>query len=237
MNHARLAERLGHRFSDPELLERALTHRSHAHERGGGVRESYERLEFLGDALLGFLCSDWLCRDDDDAAEGVLTRRKQTVVRTETLAEIAGELGLGEALRLGKGEESTGGRAKPSLLADVFEAVLGAVYLDGGLRAARAFFRRHLLDRLRLAAESDVVREDYKTRLQERSQARLRLTPVYRIVRTKGPDHERSFEVEVRLKGVLRAGGKGRSRKTAEQVAARRALERLDETWGRSEEG
>jgi len=215
---------LGYRFKDTRLLETALTHRSHAYERREAGAQDYERLEFLGDALLGLLVADWLYRQDPEAPEGVLSRRRQSVVRSSALAETARDLGLGRAVRLGRGEERTGGGEKPSLLADVFEAVLGAVYLDGGVRAARAFVRRHLGRRMRRAAESGHGADDPKTRLQEAIQATLQSTPRYRIVSTTGPDHERAFEVEVLVKDKVLARGYGASRKRAEQDAARTAL-------------
>lgn len=220
--------RLGYRFKDRRLLRSALTHRSYVHETASRPGESYERFEFLGDALLGFFVSDVLFREDSDSSEGVLTRRKQLVVRTATLAEAARRLGLGEELRLGRGEDASGGRRKSSLLADVFEAVLGAVYLDGGLRPARAFVRRHLRQSLLEAASAQEVAEDYKTRLQERIQGRLRVTPTYRIVSTEGPPHAREFEVAVRVGKRALGTGRGTSRKQAEQAAARAAIAVLD---------
>ncbi|HKQ61877.1 MAG TPA: ribonuclease III [Candidatus Polarisedimenticolaceae bacterium] len=226
---AALQAALGYRFSEPALLETALTHRSHAHEAGAARSAHYERLEFLGDALLGFLVSDWLYAADLDAAEGVLSRRRQTVVRTSTLARAAERLGLGEAIRIGRGEERTGGRDKPSLLADAFEAVLAAIYLDGGIRPARAFVRRHLGTALRLAAEAQETADDFKTRLQERVQGSLQQTPRYRIVSTAGPAHALEFEVEVLVRGEVLGRGTGTNRKRAEQQAARQALQRLDE--------
>jgi len=215
---------LGYRFRDPSLLTTALTHRSHSHESGLGETPCYERLEFLGDALLGWIVADWLYRGDEEAGEGSLSRRRQTVVRTTTLAAIARKLGLGQAIRLGRGEERTGGRDKTSLLADVFEAVLGAVYLDGGIRRARAFARRHLGPSLRDAAEAEGMQDDYKTRLQEAVQGRLQRTPSYRIVSTTGPAHVLRFDVEVVVDGRVLAHGVGSSRKRAEQDAARNAL-------------
>jgi len=188
----------------------------------------YERLEFLGDATLGFLVSEWLYRDDEDATEGVLTRRRQLIVRTSTLATAAAQLGLDEAIRLGRGEERTGGREKPSLMADTFEAVLGAVFLDGGLRPCRAFVRRHLGETMRLARRSRQAVDDYKTRLQESVQARLRCTPRYRIVATSGPAHALQFEVEVLIHDRVLGSGSGNSRKQAEQQAAREALHALE---------
>ena len=140
----RLERSLGYTFRDPSLLVTALTHRSHSHEQDRGDDRDYERLEFLGDALLGFLVAEWLFEDDPVNPEGVLSRRRQTVVRTETLAAISRRLGLGGAIRLGRGEELSGGRVKPALLADLFEAVLAAIYLDGGVDPARTFVVTHL---------------------------------------------------------------------------------------------
>lgn len=223
----RLEGKLGYRFSDASLLEQALTHRSHAHESNDTGGGNYERLEFLGDAMLGFLVSEWLFHDDAEASEGVLTRRRQQLVRTSTLAEVANGLGLDEAIRLGRGEERTGGREKPSLMADTFEAVLGAVYLDGGLRPTRAFVRRHLGERMRATRSARVTGDDYKTRLQETVQAELRRTPRYRIVSTSGPPHALRFDVEVQVDGRVLGRGTGTNRKRAEQAAAREALARL----------
>jgi ribonuclease-3 len=219
-----LEARLGYRFKDRRLLERALTHRSRAYESGQDRDQNYERLEFLGDALLGFVVSEWLWRDDPHADEGVLSRRKQTVVRASTLARVAKELGVGEALRLGRGEESTGGRKKVSLLADAFEAILGAIQVDGGLRSGRAFVRRQLGAALESTRSVEQPEDDYKTRLQERVQGRLRVTPRYRIVATSGPAHAREFEVEVLIGDEVTGSGRGASRKQAEQRAARMAL-------------
>ena len=224
---AAIERALGHRFEDRRLLETALTHRSYAHERGAEASTSYERLEFLGDAFLGLVVSDWLLRDDAEAAEGVLSRRRQSVVCSTTLAAVARRLGLGSAIRLGRGEEVTGGRDKPSLLGDVFEAVLGAIYLDGGVRAARAFVRRELSAALAATRGEAMSATDYKTRLQEAVQARLQRTPTYRLVGTSGPDHAREFVAEVRIGRRVLGRGRGTNRKRAEQEAARLALERL----------
>jgi ribonuclease-3 len=223
-----LEERLGYRFRDPSLLHQALTHRSHAYESNAGPRADYERLEFLGDSLLGFLVSEWLWRDDDDADEGTLSRRKQAVVSTSTLARAARDLGLGAVLLVGRGEESTGGREKRSLLADVFEAVLGAIFVDGGIRPSRAFVRRHLAVVLRTARLARDLAEDHKTRLQEAVQARLRQTPTYRIVSTSGPAHALQFQAEAMIGSDVVGWGTGTSRKQAEQEAARDALYKLE---------
>lgn len=224
-----LEKALGYRFADRSILARALTHRSRAHEaRTGEAGDTYERLEFLGDALLGFLVSDRLMNDDPLATEGTLTRRRQTVVSTEALAIVSRRLGLGEALILGRGEDATGGRAKPSLLADAFESVLAAVYLDGGLRAARAFVRRQLKGELARTVGTTGPGADAKTRLQELVQAQWRLTPSYRIVATTGPAHAKQFTAEV-LFGEDTAGrGVGSSRKDAEREAAKDALHAIE---------
>jgi len=223
-----LEERLGYRFRERALLQTALTHRSRAHECGAEAQGHYERLEFLGDSLLGLVVSDWLYRQDEQAAEGVLSRRRQSIVRTSTLAQTAEAIALGDAILLGRGEERTGGRHKASLLADVFEALLGAVYLDGGIRSARAFVHRHLGAVMREAAQTTGMADDYKTLLQERTQAHLRRTPHYRIVSTTGPAHALEFDVEVRLDGRILGRGSGPNRKHAEQEAARQGLDLLE---------
>jgi ribonuclease-3 len=233
---ATLERRLGHRFEDRELLDRALTHRSHRHEAGAEPGSAdYERLEFLGDALLGFVVSERLMALDPGADEGTLTRRKQAVVQQQTLAEVSVRLGLGTSMKLGRGEDATGGRAKPSLLADVFESVLAAVYLDGGVRAARAFVRRHLEDEIARASRATGPVGDDKTRLQEWAQARWRLTPRYRMVSVSGPPHARRFVAEVLLDGRAVGQGEGTSRKDAERSAARDALTRVEDGGERAD--
>ena len=222
-----LQSALRYRFRDPDLLRMALTHRSHSYENKDQGKTNYERLEFLGDALLSFFVADFLYRADPEVSEGGLSRRRQTIVRRSTLAAAARRLGLGAAVRLGRGEESSGGREKSSVLADVFESVLGAVYLDGGIRPARSFVRRHLAPDLRESGRSTDADDDHKTRLQEVVQARLRRTPRYRIVSTRGPDHALEFEVEVLVNKQVLGSGHGTNRKRAEQAAARQALDSL----------
>lgn len=224
---AALEGRLGYRFRDPERLRQALTHRSFAFEAPESAPvPHYERLEFLGDSLLGFVVGSWLIDDDPAADEGDLTRRKQSVVSTEALARVARRLELGGELRLGKGEESTGGREKTSILADAMESILGAIYLDGGIRPARAAIHRLFRGELVATRRSRNAPDDFKTRLQEAVQARLRQTPRYRLVATEGPAHDARFEAEVRVGATVVGTGSGRSRKQAEQAAARDALER-----------
>lgn len=216
---AELERRLGYRFHDRALLEAALTHRSHAQESGGEIQ--YERLEFLGDAVLGLAAAERLYRALPAEAEGELSRLKAWVVSAESLARYAEALGLGELLRLGVGEERTGGRRKRSLLADALEAVFGAVYLDGGATAARALLAPYLEE----ALAADPGRAgDAKTRLQEAAQARGWELPAYRIAGESGPDHAKRFVVEVLVRGEVAGRGEGGSKKEAQQAAAAAAL-------------
>lgn len=223
-----LQERLGYHFKDVSLLDLALTHRSRSHEAGHPGRDN-ETLEFLGDAVIGLVIADHLV----DAARppvivGALSRRRASLVSEISLAEQAAALGIGEALRLGKGEEGGGGRGKPSLLSDAFEAVIGAIYLDGGLEAAREFiltlFRPHLATRRARAASKDL---DPKTRLQETLQANGIPAPIYRVIETEGPAHERRFTVEVVVEGKGVGRGSGSSKKSAGVEAARSALRKM----------
>lgn len=216
---ASLEKRVGRRFVDRALLTQALTHASWAHENPAAPLADYERLEFLGDAVLGFFVADRVFRSEPAASEGDLTRRKQGLVSTPALAAAARRIELGPCLLLGRGEEASGGRERDSLLADAFEAILGAIFLDGGIRSARAFIHRTLGG---FDGGSD---RDPKTELQERWQARSRVTPHYRIVATHGPPHAREFTVEVLAGEVVLASGTGRNRKAAEQAAAANALQ------------
>ncbi len=220
--------RLGHRFRDPDLLEVALTHRSFANERGLGGH--YERLEFLGDAVLGAIAAEWLYTTHPEMSEGELSRHKAQMVSAATLARYAQTLGLGEALRLGVGEERSGGRSKTSLLADSLEAVFGAAYLDGGLRAARAAIEPLLVSGI---AESVATpHADAKTTLQEAAQARAWALPEYRLAGESGPDHQKLFTVECLLQGETWGVGQGETKKLAEQRAAAAAYARLERGAG-----
>lgn len=218
-----LEEALSYRFRSRELLERALTHRSYANERG--LPEHNERLELLGDAVLGLVATEWLYRYHPELPEGELSKRKSYLVSAPALAGFASHLGIGRALRLGVGEERSGGRDKPSLLADALEAVLGAVYLDGGLEPVRRivapFLEQVVEERPR------VLDADAKTRLQEELQARGWELPEYCTVREEGPDHDKRFLVECRVRQRSAGRGEGRSKKVAEQRAAAEALEAL----------
>jgi ribonuclease-3 len=205
---------------DPALLERALTHRSYAYEHGG--LPTNERLEFLGDAVLGLAVTDALYREHPDLPEGQLAKLRSSVVNTRALAGVARGLGLGRWLRLGRGEEVTGGRDKNSILADTTEAVLGAVYLDRGVAAAIALVHR-LFDPLMRAATEDGAALDWKTALQELTAAQGLGVPDYRLSES-GPDHAKSFTAVVVVAGADRGSGAGRSKKEAEQQAAEAAF-------------
>ncbi len=221
MPEREVAEALGYRFDDAELLFRALTHRSYESEYPD--HRSNERLEFLGDAVLGLVIADAL-HSDWDLAEGEMAKVRAAVVNEASLAMVARRIGIGPALRLGRGEETSGGRDKSSILADAMEAVIGAIYVDGGLPAARDVILANWQPMVveRAAAPG---RRDYKTRLQE-VLARHGTTPTY-SVEGSGPDHERMFVATVSVAGVTLGTGRGTSKKRAQQEAARQALEGL----------
>ena len=219
--------RVGHRFKDRGLLEHALTHKSRAAEDvSGGVADN-ESLEFLGDAVLGLVVADALFRQYPNYNEGQKSKIKASIVSTQALARKAEEIQLGEHLILGRGEEKTGGRFKQALLADAYEALIAAIYLDGGLEAAEAFLRRELQDAIDAGADRNFVGQDYKSALQERVQALGRPLPEYRVAGEAGPDHRKIFSVEVVVGGEVLAGASGKAKKEAEQEAARLALEKL----------
>ena len=218
-----LAARLGHTFVDPGLLIEAVTHRSWCAENAD--TPSNERLEFLGDAVLGLVIADHLFQLEGSMAEGELAMARAAVVSTEALAQFATVIDLGGFLRLGTGEASTGGRAKRSILADAMEAVIGAVYVDGGLDAARTLLLPLVADRL-AGAVAGPGEADHKTRLQEASARRYGQVPRYDVSGT-GPDHDRRFTAVVRIGGTERGRGTGKSKKEAEQAAAREAWRTL----------
>jgi ribonuclease III len=222
-----LEARLGYRFRKKELLLRALTHSSYAHEIAGTGLDN-ESLEFLGDALLGCLISERLFLTFPDRDEGHLSRYKASLVNAEILAAKARRLRIGAHLLLGRTAEKVGARTKGSLLSDAFEALLAAIYLDGGFDPARVFLERQFSGDIQKLARSGVPDErDAKTHLQEHLQARGLATPRYQIVKESGPAHRRNFLVGVVLEGKILAQGRGRTRKAAEQAAARKVLEAL----------
>ena len=218
---------LGYRFADRGLLEQALTHRSRAHEERGEAVADNERLEFLGDAVLGLVITDRLVREFPERDEGWTSKVKARLVSAATLARLGEEVALGDYLLLGRGEEKTGGRRKHSLIADTFEAVVAAIYLDGGLAPAAAFIDarfREPLDELREGGPVAQAPADWKSTLQEWLQAHGRPLPAYRLASEAGPDHRKTFTVSVSVGGDALARGTGRSKKEAEQKAARQAL-------------
>ncbi len=221
--HSSLTRRLGYSFTEPDALTLALTHRSWCAENPGN--ESNERLEFLGDAVLGLAVAEHLYAEVPSMPEAEMSKVRASVVSASALAEVAAELELGAALRLGKGEDASGGRAKPSILADALEAVIGAVYRDGGWSSARAVVLELLADRIYVAAEGPGG-QDFKSQLQELAARHFDHLPVYEL-RGEGPDHQKRFYAQVLLGGEVQGEGEGRSKKQAEQSAAEAAWNRL----------
>ena len=228
-----LESALRHRFRQPALLERALTHSSLAHERGADEpqREDNETLEFLGDAVVGMVAAEAVYRRFPELTEGALTRLRGALVSRRHLAEVAAELKLGEYLLLGRGEERSGGRTKTALLANAMEAVIGAVYLDAGLEAARTLIEERVIAPVIATLHEELSTGggmgDFKSALQELLQSRKQGQPLYRTTGESGPDHRKRFFVAVYLAGEALAEGEGRTRKYAEQDAARRAIEKI----------
>ena len=220
---AALDEALGHAFAHSELLVEALTHPS-ARSRRGAAKRGYERLEFLGDRVLGLIIAEWLWRSFPDEAEGALTQRHASLVRREALTKVAKAVGLGEHILLSAGEAASGARANPSVLADVCEAVIAALYLDGGLPVAARFVERWWEPQLKKLGAPP---RDPKTSLQEWAQARGRPLPVYRTVAAEGPAPRRVFTVEVSVDGLPPASASGSSKRSAEAAAAAAALASL----------
>lgn len=223
---------LGLRFRDLRLLNQALMHRSYVHEQSMERGESNERMEFLGDAVLGLLVNAHLYNRFSSRQEGRLTKIKSLVVSEAVLSETAERLSLGDYVLLSQNERDSGGAERSSILSDAFEAVLGAVYLDSGLKGARAFVRMHLLSEIDRLLEVDEYR-NYKSMIQEYAQREHGARPRYRVVSAKGPEHERTFVVELRLKGRALGRGEGKNKKEAEQIAARNALGKLKGRVGR----
>lgn len=219
-----LAQRLGHRFSDPSLLTQALTHPSVVHGRAPRKATPYERLEFLGDRVLGLVVADMLFHRFPTEAEGALARRHAALVRREALARVAQIIGLPEHLMLSRGEEEAGGRANPGLLADACEAVIGALFADAGFEKAQIFVRTMWTP---LMDEAAAPPKDAKTALQEWAQGRGKKLPVYTTVGTEGPPHDPTFSVSVEVDGVETVVAKGASKRAAEQAAATQMLENV----------
>ena len=215
---------IGYQFKNISLLQNALAHSSYANERWHNSLMSNERLEFLGDSILGMCVAEYLYRTFPDRPEGELTRMRADMVCEQTLANVAGRIGLGSHLLLGKGEEQGGGRTRNSILADAVESVIAASFLDGGMDAARQFIQKFILVEVPVKKLHNV---DYKTGLQELVQQKKNQVLTYALVGESGPDHDKHFEVEVSLNGRVVGLGSGSSKKRAEQDAARAAIEAL----------
>ena len=219
----KLENAIGYEFMDKSLLKTALTHTSYVNENRQKTLISNERLEFFGDAVIEFFVSEYLFDKYSELPEGDLTRIRASMVCEQSLAKCASIINLGSFLFMGKGEEATGGRIRPSVTSDAFEALTACVYLDGGLGSVKAFIYKNLIDELK----DEELFFDAKTRLQELSQKRFGKNPEYKLVEEKGPSHDRIFEVCVYLDGKKAGEGKGHSKKAAEQEAAREAMKGL----------
>jgi ribonuclease-3 len=220
---------LGHVFANTELLKTALRHRSYVNQiRDHDPGEDNQRLEFLGDAVLSIAVSTLLYRQFPEGREGVLSRMRAGLVNETRLAVLARRVGVDRAIQLGRGEETTGGRQKNSILADALEAILGAAYLDGGLTTAMGLVQRLWGDWVVRSSRDDFLK-DFKTRLQEAVQRNGGPTPEYQLVGSEGPDHQRVFDVALVVEGQVVSTGRGRSKKEAEQAAAKAALDQMDE--------
>jgi len=225
-----LGRALGYSFKNAQLLELACIHKSYGNEHRSTLRidvRDNERLEFLGDAVLDLTISQLLLERSPDCSEGDLSKLRASLVNEKSLARVSRQLGLGDYLWLGKGESHTGGREKDSIIASAFEAVVAAVYLDGGFGEADSWVRGLFVERLSAKMESHGL-HDYKTRLQEVVQAKFRSAPRYEVVQSSGPDHAKTFEIHLMINGEFAASASGRSKKEAEQSAAKIALEAIE---------
>ena len=227
---ADLQRTLGVSFNDLSLLEQSLVHSSYSNENPDFSLTSNERLEFLGDAVLGFVVAEKLYKDFPEYPEGMMTKLRAALVRRETLARIARGISLGDYLYLGKGEEMSGGRNKPANLAAALEAVIAAVYCDQGTSKTRDFILRLIDTELRQVNERNLT-ADYKSELQELVQSNRQQTPTYHVIESTGPDHGKTFTVEVRINNTVLGRGEGKSKKAAETDAARSALETLPDSF------
>jgi ribonuclease-3 len=226
MNFDNLEKNLGFSFKNPELLKEALTHRSYLNEYKNQKIESNERLEFLGDAILSFIVSSWLFEKFPDFPEGKLTSLRSGLVNTGALAKIAFKLKIGDYLLLSRGEKEAGGQKNPTLLANALEAIIGAIFLDQRLENIKSFVRNHFKDLLSEIISSGRLK-DYKSLLQEKVQAKTGQSPIYRIVKQEGPEHNKIFTVDVVIENQIFTQGVGKSKQKAEQEAAKKALENL----------
>lgn len=217
----KLQSQINYQFNDPKLLRRALTHRSYLNEAEQALK-SNERLEFLGDAVLELLISRYLFKNQPQQPEGVLTAARSAIVRTESLAKIAQNLNLGDYLFLSRGEEQTGGRQNEHLLANTTEALVGAIYLDGGLEACQSFIQKNLLPLAQNILSKPL--KDPKSKLQEKIQAKGYPSPTYQTIKQSGPDHDTNFTIAVIVNGTQLATGQGKNKQSAQQNAARKAL-------------
>ncbi len=218
---------LSYTFSDIKLLNTSLTHSSYANETIDCARRDNETLEFLGDAVLQLCMSDILIKRFPDYAEGQLSRLRAAMVNEQSLAALARECQIGDFVLLGRGEEISGGRDKDSIMGNALEAIIGAIYLDGGYERAFRFIEKTFQPLVEKWIKSPIYL-DYKSRLQETSQSRFKLVPHYRITKTTGPDHDKIFEIEASVEDIVSTTGTGRNKKEAEQEAARKALEKLE---------
>lgn len=223
-----LEERIDYYFNDIGLLDHALIHRSFINENQSEELSDNERLEFLGDAVLSLCVSDLLMQMFPDFTEGKLSKLRSSIVNEQSLAELAFKLGIGDYLLLGKGEELSGGRKKPSLLADTFEAVIAAIYLDGGFEKTLEFIKT-LFTPIIEAEDKTFIYTDYKTALQEASQGRFKEIPQYTLTAEYGPDHNKTFEISLSVANIVKTSATGKNKKEAEQRAAKQALEELEE--------
>ncbi len=223
---------LGYSFKNRQILMNALTHRSFFHENPDKAQDYNERLEFLGDSVLGFVIVEYLYLSDSSLTESIMAKAKSYLVKESVLSEIAASLSLGKYLRLGKGEESTGGRTKRSLLADAVEAVLGAVYLDGGYEDARRLILGLFQDKIGSVLKSGKF-HDFKTELQEKTQFLFNSIPEYRMIKQEGEEHSKIFTVDVHIAGTKFGTGFGKSKKEAETNAAQEALRELQAQTGK----
>jgi len=224
-----LERRLGYHFKNSALLQQAITHKSYLNEARERSQKDNERLEFLGDAVLDLLISQGLLLHYPDTPEGELSKMKARIVSETALAKVARRLEIGHYLLLGRGEEITQGRAKPSLLANALEAILAAIYLDGGLEPVSRVIQKVFQDDIEELLKTEAY-TDYKTELQELCQRDYEILPTYTVLSESGPDHQKTFEVQISIKGSVYGRGLGRSKKEAEQQAAREALEKLKKT-------